>query len=155
MSDRRVVFRRCLNHISQNLSRQHFDEMKFMCKDVIPYARMEKIHGGIDLFQALEERGRLTCLLLFQYNLKSVHAQTTSTESGSPLNSLAGQTHSRESQSRGLTPKRVWPARLHAYNVHSGHQLAQEACLTFIIFLDYEVAIGLAGSRLRLGLGLR
>ena len=56
-SDRRIAFRRCLGHISQNLSRQQFDDMKFMCKDVIPLARMEKIHGALDLFQALEERG--------------------------------------------------------------------------------------------------
>ncbi len=57
---RKVDFRRCLNRIANHLSRQNFDDLRFMCKDVVPVARMERVRSPIDLFQALEERGKLS-----------------------------------------------------------------------------------------------
>ena len=61
MSDiqRKLEFRRCLNRIANRVSRQNFDDLKFMCKDAVPVARMERVRSTIDLFQALEERGKL------------------------------------------------------------------------------------------------
>ena len=56
---KRLNFRRCLSRISNDLSRQDLDELKFACRDVVPVSRMEKIHTGIDLFAALEERDYL------------------------------------------------------------------------------------------------
>ncbi len=58
-SRRKLEFRRCLNRIANHLSRQNFDDLKFMCKDAVPVARMERVRSATDLFQALEERGRL------------------------------------------------------------------------------------------------
>ena len=55
----KVRFRRALNRIGNNLSRQNFDDLKFVCKDVVPVARMERVRVATDLFQALEERGKL------------------------------------------------------------------------------------------------
>ena len=52
-------FRRALNRIGNHLSRQNFEDLKFVCKDVVAVARMERVRCVLDLFQALEERGRL------------------------------------------------------------------------------------------------
>lgn len=52
-------FRRALNRIGNHLSRQNFEDLKFVCKDVVSVARMERVRCVLDLFQALEERGRL------------------------------------------------------------------------------------------------
>lgn len=57
--DRKVRFRRALNRIGNHLSRQNFEDLKFVCKDVVSVARMERVRCVLDLFQALEERGRL------------------------------------------------------------------------------------------------
>lgn len=57
--DRKVRFRRALNRIGNHLSRQNFEDLKFVCKDVVAVARMERVRCVLDLFQALEERGRL------------------------------------------------------------------------------------------------
>jgi hypothetical protein len=56
---RRMDFRRCLNGLSNQLSRQNLDDMKFVCKDHVPVARMERVRNPLDIFQALEERGKL------------------------------------------------------------------------------------------------
>lgn len=53
-------FRRCLNAISNQLSRQNLDDMKFVCKDHVPVSRMERVRSPLDLFQALEERGKMS-----------------------------------------------------------------------------------------------
>lgn len=34
--------------------------MKFICKDHVPVARMERVRGPLDIFSALEERGKLS-----------------------------------------------------------------------------------------------
>ena len=56
---KKLNFRRCLSRISNDLSRQDLEELKFSCRDIVPVSRMEKIHTGIDLFAALEERDYL------------------------------------------------------------------------------------------------
>ena len=57
---RRMDFRRCLNRLSNQFSRQNLDDMKFVCKDHVPVARMERVRSSLDIFQALEERGKLS-----------------------------------------------------------------------------------------------
>ena len=56
---KRMDFRRCLNGLANQLSRQNLDDMKFVCKDHVPVARMERVRNPLDIFQALEERGKL------------------------------------------------------------------------------------------------
>ena len=55
---RRLAFRRCLNSLANQLSRQNVDDMKFVCKDHVPVSRMERVRSALDIFQALEERGK-------------------------------------------------------------------------------------------------
>jgi hypothetical protein len=57
---RKMEFRRCLNRLSNQLSRQNLEDMKFVCKDHVPVARMERVRSSLDIFQALEERGKLS-----------------------------------------------------------------------------------------------
>ena len=57
---RRMKFRRCLNSISNQLSRQNLEDMKFVCKDHVPVSKMERVRSALDLFQALEERGKMS-----------------------------------------------------------------------------------------------
>ena len=57
---RRLAFRRCLNSLANQLSRQNVDDMKFVCKDHVPVSRMERVRSALDIFQALEERGKLS-----------------------------------------------------------------------------------------------
>lgn len=59
-SKRKMDFRRCLNRLSNQLSRPNLEDMKFVCKDHVPVARMERVHSSLDIFQALEERGKLS-----------------------------------------------------------------------------------------------
>ena len=56
----RIKFRGTLLRVSDQLSNADFDNLKFLCRTVIPNARMEKIVSGLDLFNALEERGKLS-----------------------------------------------------------------------------------------------
>lgn len=56
----RLKFRRCLSRIANRLSNQDFDHLKFLCGDVVPVARMERVRVVTDLFQALEERGKMS-----------------------------------------------------------------------------------------------
>lgn len=56
---RKMEFRRCLNRLSNQLSRQNLEDMKFVCKDHVPVARMERVRSSLDIFTALEERGKL------------------------------------------------------------------------------------------------
>ena len=57
---KKMEFRRCLNRLSNQLSRPNLEDMKFVCKDHVPVARMERVRGSLDIFQALEERGKLS-----------------------------------------------------------------------------------------------
>lgn len=57
---RRMNFRRCLNALSNQLSQQNLYDMKFVCKDHVPVSRMERVRSPLDLFQALEERGKMS-----------------------------------------------------------------------------------------------
>ena len=60
MDPRKKEFRRCLNRLSNQLSRQNVEDMKFVCKDHVPVSRMERVMSSLDIFQALEERGKLS-----------------------------------------------------------------------------------------------
>lgn len=57
---KRMDFRRCLNGLANQLSRQNLEDMKFVCKDHVPVARMERVRSPLDIFSALEERGKLS-----------------------------------------------------------------------------------------------
>lgn len=57
---KRMDFRRCLNRLSNQLSRQNVEDMKYVCKDEVPLSRMERVRNPLDIFQALEERGKLS-----------------------------------------------------------------------------------------------
>lgn len=54
-----IEFNFLLNDISQNLSQEELDSMKFLCKD-IGKRRLEKLSSGLQLFQALEEQDKLS-----------------------------------------------------------------------------------------------
>ena len=55
-----MKFRKALLRISGQLSRQDLDYIKFLCEDDVPRSRMERVRSGTDLFNALEERGKLS-----------------------------------------------------------------------------------------------
>lgn len=55
-----MKFRKSLLGISNQLSRQDLELLKFLCENDVPRARMERVMSGTDLFNALEERGKLS-----------------------------------------------------------------------------------------------
>ena len=55
-----MKFRKSLLRISNQLSRQDLELLKFFCENDVPRARMERVRSGTDLFNALEERGKLS-----------------------------------------------------------------------------------------------
>lgn len=57
---KKVKFRGTMARIANQLSRMNVEELKFMCQGVVPVARMERVRGALELFQALEERGKLS-----------------------------------------------------------------------------------------------
>lgn len=57
---RDIEFRKLLYRVGESLPRQDLDSLTFMCHDVIPVARMERVRCATDLWQALTERGKLT-----------------------------------------------------------------------------------------------
>ena len=46
--------------IAGKVPRTKLDDMKFLCRDVVPLARMERVRNALDLFLALEERGEIS-----------------------------------------------------------------------------------------------
>ncbi|XP_044052673.1 protein FADD [Siniperca chuatsi] len=54
-----LQFNSVLLEISNQLSSEQLDQMKFMCRDMIGKRELEKISTGRQLFQVLTERGRL------------------------------------------------------------------------------------------------
>jgi len=72
MSSSDLKFRAQLYRLGEKLTRQDLDNLKFLCRDVIPVARMERVHSATDLWQALSEKGQLTKHdLSFLYTLMS------------------------------------------------------------------------------------
>ena len=59
MDERQLTFRKLLFRISEKLSRQDLENLIFVCRDVIPVSRMERVRSATELFQALSERGKL------------------------------------------------------------------------------------------------
>lgn len=61
MAERRNLdFRKLLYRLGESLSRQDVDSLIFMCRDVIPVARMERVQSAVDLWEALSGAGKLT-----------------------------------------------------------------------------------------------
>ena len=54
-----VKLRSSLIRISNQLARHNLEDLKFLCRDVVPMARMETVSNAIDLFTALEEMDKL------------------------------------------------------------------------------------------------
>ncbi len=55
-----LTFRKALLRISSQLSRQDLDYIKFLSEDDVPRSKMERVRSGTDLFNALQERGKLS-----------------------------------------------------------------------------------------------
>ena len=55
-----LKFRKALLGISNQLGQRDLDLLKFICEVDVPKARMERVRSGTDLFNALEERGKLS-----------------------------------------------------------------------------------------------
>lgn len=55
-----LKFRKSLLGISNQLGQRDLDLLKFICEVDVPKARMERVRSGTELFQALEERGKLS-----------------------------------------------------------------------------------------------
>lgn len=72
MSSNDLKFRAQLYRLGEKLTRQDLENLTFLCRDVIPVARMERVRSATDLWQALSERGQLTKHdLSFLYTLMS------------------------------------------------------------------------------------
>ena len=80
----RIKFRGTLLRVSDQLSTADFDNLKFLCRTVIPNARMEKIVSGLDLFNALEERGKLS-----SENVDFLHVILNSAGCDTPIRQLS------------------------------------------------------------------
>jgi len=55
-----VQYRAQLYRLGEKLTRQDLDNLLFLCRDIIPVARMERVRTATDLWQALSERGQLS-----------------------------------------------------------------------------------------------
>ncbi|XP_078405617.1 FAS-associated death domain protein [Cetorhinus maximus] len=55
-----MSFNILLNDISQNLSKENLESLRFLCKDEIGKRKLENIDSGIKLFQQLEELNLLS-----------------------------------------------------------------------------------------------
>ena len=53
-------FRTLLYRLGEKLTRQDLDNLLFLCRDIIPVARMERVRTATDLWQALSEKGQLS-----------------------------------------------------------------------------------------------
>lgn len=54
-----LQFNAVLLQISNELSREQLEQMKFLCKDMIGKKERETIDTGVKIFRVLEERGKL------------------------------------------------------------------------------------------------
>ena len=53
-------YRTLLLELSNSLTTESLQELKFLCADVIPAGRLERITQGIELFGAMEELNMLS-----------------------------------------------------------------------------------------------
>lgn len=53
-------FHRALIELSKHINSETLEDLKYLCQDVVPAAKMEKIKSARDLFQALEECGKIS-----------------------------------------------------------------------------------------------
>lgn len=54
-----LEFKALLLEISDHLSNDQLEKLKYLCEDIIKKRLMENIHGGTKLFEILTERGKL------------------------------------------------------------------------------------------------
>ena len=57
-------YRSLLLELSNSLTTADLQELKFLCGDVIPAGRLERINRGFELFGALEQLNKTLLLLL-------------------------------------------------------------------------------------------
>ena len=53
-------FRSLLLHLSNSLTRKELRELKFLCRDVLSRLELQTINHGFELFEALENRNKLS-----------------------------------------------------------------------------------------------
>ena len=53
-------FRSLLLHLSNSLTRKELQELKFLCGDVLSRLELKTINHGFELFEALENRNKLS-----------------------------------------------------------------------------------------------
>ena len=53
-------FRSLLLQLSKSLTRQELQELKSLCRDVVPRGKLETINHGFELFEALEHLNKLS-----------------------------------------------------------------------------------------------
>lgn len=56
-----MSFRVALLRVSDQLTNQQLDHLKFLSRSVLTNSRIDRIRASLDLFAALEERGKLSC----------------------------------------------------------------------------------------------
>ncbi|XP_040890075.1 protein FADD [Toxotes jaculatrix] len=85
-----LQFNAVLLEISNQLSAQQLEDLKFMCRDVIGKRDQEKINSGLKLFQYLTERGKLgeANTEYLSDLLQKVHRQDLADRIGAPYDPI-------------------------------------------------------------------
>ncbi|XP_033484412.1 FAS-associated death domain protein [Epinephelus lanceolatus] len=88
-----LQFNSVLLEISNQLSAEQLDKLKFLCRDMIGKRDLEKINTGIRLFQLLSERGKLSadntewlCQLLVEIKRQDLSDKLNNSESQAGFN---------------------------------------------------------------------
>ncbi len=69
-----LTFRVVLLHVGDQLTNHQLDHLKFLSRSVLTNSRIDRIRSPLDLFQALEEKGKLS-----QENTSFLHQMLEST----------------------------------------------------------------------------
>ena len=62
------TFRSSIRKLTEHLTSEDVQSMRFLCESAIPTGRLEKTHDALTLFQALEEHGKLSANNLYFLN---------------------------------------------------------------------------------------
>ena len=62
------TFRSAIRKLTEHLTSEDVQSMRFLCESAIPTGRLEKTHDALTLFQALEEHGKLSANNLYFLN---------------------------------------------------------------------------------------
>lgn len=84
------TFRSAVRKLTDHLTSEDVEGMKFVCEGTVPTGRLEQVQDALSLFQALEERGKLSAdNLTFLHDLLDaigkVHLMRVLTEEGQNL----------------------------------------------------------------------